>query len=360
MFITALLYYFIIINSFIHYVYSNIILHITKLHKPGKERAEVSRLSKQLGNDRSEMDQKKRQRVLLNNSYELAMEQISKLGPLPTGVEEYEGKKLKTLEKDFKDNKGKMKGLTHVNKKSYDQYSLLSDSRETLSKQRECRQGEKDTLKNLIEDLDSKKDEAVLRTFRQVKSGFASNFKDLVCHEGANAELVLQKADDLNSPSKKKSKSKQAARVDEFVGVAVRVNFGVGGGVGGSGDKDLSRLSGGQKTLVSLALIFAIQGCDPAPFYLFDEIDAALDAEYRNNVARKIQALSKHAQFLMVSFKPEMVDIADKHFAITSKNRVSKLSKCTAQEAQNVLTMSDPGKAKRPRDEDEGDLTQEL
>ena len=38
-------------------------------------------------------------------------------------------------------------------------------------------------------------------------------------------------------------------------------------------------LSGGQKTLVALALIFAIQRCDPAPFYLFDEIDAALDPQ---------------------------------------------------------------------------------
>jgi hypothetical protein len=43
----------------------------------------------------------------------------------------------------------------------------------------------------------------------------------------------------------------------------------------------MKQLSGGQKTLVALALIFAIQGCDPAPFYLFDEIDAALDPQYR-------------------------------------------------------------------------------
>lgn len=43
----------------------------------------------------------------------------------------------------------------------------------------------------------------------------------------------------------------------------------------------MKQLSGGQKTLVALALIFAIQRCDPAPFYLFDEIDAALDPQYR-------------------------------------------------------------------------------
>lgn len=47
----------------------------------------------------------------------------------------------------------------------------------------------------------------------------------------------------------------------------------------------MNQLSGGQKSLVALALIFAIQKCDPAPFYLFDEIDQALDPQFRKAVA---------------------------------------------------------------------------
>ena len=49
--------------------------------------------------------------------------------------------------------------------------------------------------------------------------------------------------------------------------------------------KELQQLSGGQKSLVALAMIFAIQKCDPAPFYLFDEIDQALDSHHRHAVA---------------------------------------------------------------------------
>ena len=75
-----------------------------------------------------------------------------------------------------------------------------------------------------------------------------------------------------------------SASVSSFQGVQIRVSFS------GSGQQyQMQQLSGGQKALVALALIFAIQRCDPAPFYLFDEIDQALDANYRAGVARLIQ-----------------------------------------------------------------------
>ena len=71
---------------------------------------------------------------------------------------------------------------------------------------------------------------------------------------------------------------------DMHTGVQVRVAFGA------SGETFLmSQLSGGQKALVALAIIFAIQRCDPAPFYLFDEIDQALDSSYRGALAALIQ-----------------------------------------------------------------------
>jgi structural maintenance of chromosome 3 (chondroitin sulfate proteoglycan 6) len=81
------------------------------------------------------------------------------------------------------------------------------------------------------------------------------------------------------------------------------------------------QLSGGQKTLVALALIFAIQRCDPAPFYLFDEIDANLDPQYRTAVASMIHDLSSKAQFLTTTFRPEQLKQADKFYGVTFNNK---------------------------------------
>lgn len=64
----------------------------------------------------------------------------------------------------------------------------------------------------------------------------------------------------------------------------------------------MKQLSGGQKTVVALTLIFAIQRCDPAPFYLFDEIDAALDPQYRTAVGSILSFIVLFAS--LPSFSP--------------------------------------------------------
>ena len=90
-----------------------------------------------------------------------------------------------------------------------------------------------------------------------------------------------------------------------------------------------NQLSGGQKALVALALSFAIQRCDPAPFYLFDEIDQALDANYRAEVARLIQRQAEDkdapAQFITTTFRPELVAVSHKCYGIGLSNKSSSI-----------------------------------
>ena len=86
---------------------------------------------------------------------------------------------------------------------------------------------------------------------------------------------------DYDSEQVSSQSSGQQMSVDDFTGVGSKVSFN-----GRTNEmRDMQQLSGGQKSLVALALIFSIQKCDPAPFYLFDEIDQALDPQYRHAVA---------------------------------------------------------------------------
>jgi structural maintenance of chromosome 3 (chondroitin sulfate proteoglycan 6) len=108
-----------------------------------------------------------------------------------------------------------------------------------------------------------------------------------------------------------------ARSVDTYSGLSIHVSFS-----DANESKSISALSGGQKTLVALALIFAIQRADPAPFYVFDEIDSALDATHRAAVGAliKLQASAPGgaAQFIVSTFHPEILDFGDKFFGVSS------------------------------------------
>ncbi|EPZ33766.1 RecF/RecN/SMC domain-containing protein, partial [Rozella allomycis CSF55] len=120
-----------------------------------------------------------------------------------------------------------------------------------------------------------------------------------------------------------------AQLISDKGGLAVRVSFT------SKSDQGLliQQLSGGQKSLVALAFILAIQSCDPAPFYLFDEIDANLDAVYRSSAANLINELSKNAQFIITTFRPEFLNISKKFYGVTFNNKISQIKSVSKHDA---------------------------
>ncbi|EGV65056.1 hypothetical protein CANTEDRAFT_113381 [Yamadazyma tenuis ATCC 10573] len=121
--------------------------------------------------------------------------------------------------------------------------------------------------------------------------------------------------------------------INDYVGVSISVSFN------SKYDEQqrIEQLSGGQKSLCAIALILAIQNCDPAPFYLFDEIDANLDTQYRTSVASMIHALSDRAQFICTTFRPEMLQVADKFYGVTFNNKVTTVSDITRNDATSFV-----------------------
>ena len=177
-----------------------------------------------------------------------------------------------------------------------------------------------------------------------VSHHFTEVFSELVT--GGEGKLIMRTTGDEatggeelegTDPSASTSSGSKPPSISVFQGVQVRVTFSATGQ-----QFDMQQLSGGQKALVALALIFAIQRCDPAPFYLFDEIDQALDANYRAGVARLIQkqvdSADAPAQFITTTFRPELVEVASKCYGIALINKVSNIYPLDKRDAQDFVT----------------------
>ena len=93
---------------------------------------------------------------------------------------------------------------------------------------------------------------------------------------------------------------------------------------------------------IAHCLLLAYKGCDPAPFYLFDELDQALDSTHRASVARMIQhqANSKETptQFIVSTFRQELVAVANRCYGISHQNKVSSLHHMPKQDAQLFIS----------------------
>jgi structural maintenance of chromosome 3 (chondroitin sulfate proteoglycan 6) len=216
------------------------------------------------------------------------MRDIRELGSLPLSeLEHFKSLSIGEVIKKFNSRNEKLKKYSHVNKKALDQYVSFSEQRSVLfDRKRELDEGY-ESIKDLVDVLDKRKDEAILRTFKGVSHHFAEVFRELV--PTGQGKMVIIRADEAQSGGSYDQVS-PTSKVDTFSGIQIQVSFR------GEGDSYLMhQLSGGQKALVALAFIFAIQRCDPAPFYLFDEIDQALDSTHRAAVAALIyrQAHSK-------------------------------------------------------------------
>jgi len=319
-------------------------MQVKQQHEKNMEvhRQTADKLSSQVDSEAKDLEKYISQRSALQNKATEANKKISQLGLLPADYQQYQSKTTKQIMKLLTTCQAELKKYSHVNKKALDQYMQFTEQCETLNGRREELVTGNKAIEDLIETLDHKKNEAILRTFKGVSRHFSNVFTELVPQ--GKAALVMKKRKDLEEDSQAGGAEASASKggaVEAFGGVSVKVSFS-------GGDKQaqlMKALSGGQKSIVALALVFAIQRCDPVPFYLFDEIDAALDPVARGAVAAMIARQSDsgkemRTQFITTTFRTELVQTADKHYQVTFKNKVSKVSPTTKAEALKCVNSS--------------------
>ncbi|BGP39221.1 Structural maintenance of chromosomes protein 3 [Rhodotorula kratochvilovae] len=266
---------------------------------------------------------------------------IRDLGVLPEeAFNENTASSEKLLKKLRKVNES-LKGFAHVNKKAYEQYTSFTKQRDELLARQEELDKSQESIEELIGVLDARKDEAIERTFKQVAKSFAEVFEKLV-PTGRGRLIMLQRQQERGDDDMDVDEPEEEGSVENYTGVAIRVSFKSKSNEG----LRLQQLSGGQKALVALALIFSIQKCDPAPFYLFDEIDANLDADRRTAVAAMIDELSQEAQYICTTFRAELIPHADAYFGVVfNQAKISNVKTLTADECSTFIEAAEQVRA---------------
>uniref|UniRef100_A0A8V0XSF3 Structural maintenance of chromosomes protein n=1 Tax=Gallus gallus TaxID=9031 RepID=A0A8V0XSF3_CHICK len=196
--------------------------------------------------------------------------------------------------------------------------NLLSEAEERyndLMKKKRIVENDKIKILATIEELDRKKNKALHIAWEKVNKDFGSIFSMLL--PGAKAMLV---------PSKKQN---------ILDGLEFRV------GLGDIWKENLTELSGGQRSLAALSLILAILLFKPAPIYILDEVDAALDLSHTQNIGQMLHAHFKQSQFLVVSLKDGMFNNANVLYRTKFVDGISTVSRhCQLKKKQPLSEAS--------------------
>ncbi|KAF2107706.1 RecF/RecN/SMC [Lophiotrema nucula] len=304
-------------------------------------------LSKTIEKHKSRMDRSMQDRQRAQVQLKECQQRIRELGTLPDEAwQKYANKPEQQLQVRLDKVNNSLKKYSKVNKKAFEQYENFTRQRKDLTGRLEDLVKSRDSISNLIAHLDHRKDEAIQRTFKQVSKAFSEVFGQLV-PAGIGRLIIQRKSDreaaglddddsDEEQEAPQRNRGNKTDKVANYAGVGIQVSFN------SKHDEQqrISQLSGGQKSLCALALVFAIQQCDPAPFYLFDEIDANLDAQYRTAVAQMLEKLAGKGgdgqgggQFIVTTFRPEMVQVADKCYGVAYTNKTSSIDVVAREEA---------------------------
>ncbi|KAI9741055.1 MAG: Structural maintenance of chromosomes protein 3 [Cirrosporium novae-zelandiae] len=296
-------------------------------------------LAKQISRHQRLLEKSTQKRAVLAASAATCAANIRALGVLPEeAFTRFTSASSNTLVKRLHAVSAALKKYGSVNKKAFEQYQNFTRQRETLMGRREELDKSQDSIRELISVLDQRKDEAIERTFKQVSKEFSRIFQRLV-PQGSGRLVIQRKIDKDRAAAAGEEESDDEegnkSSVDNYIGIGISVSFSPT-----SAPLRIQALSGGQKSLCALTLIFSIQACDPAPFYLFDEIDAALDSQYRQAVAdllaeisEKGDASGQKSQFICTTFRPEMVRSAGKCYGVVYAGKASKVERVSMEEA---------------------------
>jgi chromosome segregation ATPase len=207
-----------------------------------------------------------------------------------------------------------------VNPLAEREYDEAREHVEALQAQREDTERAMRELETLIREIDAE----IERAFEQTFDATAKNFEEMVEHlfpggRGVLRRVALRPIRDEERPSGEQEAPSDDAEPEPEEEEEAREELGVEIEVtpAGKSTRKLSLLSGGEKSLVALAFVFAVFLARPCPFYILDEVEAALDDANIDRFLQLIRRFSDRAQFVIVTHQKRTMDAADVLYGVT-------------------------------------------
>ncbi|MGA2655612.1 MAG: chromosome segregation protein SMC, partial [Gammaproteobacteria bacterium] len=204
-----------------------------------------------------------------------------------------------------------IKRLGAINLAAIDEYAEHAERLGYLNKQDEDLRSALATLQEAMEKIDKETKERFKETFDNVNAHFTQLFKQVF--SGGNASLELTDQDLLSA------------------GVAIMAQ------PPGKRNSSIHILSGGEKALTAISLVFALFKLNPAPFCMLDEVDAPLDDANVMRYSRLVKEMSEHIQFIFITHSKGTMEIADQLMGVTMKEAgVSRLVSVDVEKASEL------------------------
>ena len=194
---------------------------------------------------------------------------------------------------------GELTSLNTLNAKAPETYLEVSYGYRSMSTRKNSLEAERNSIVRFIEDIEKDKRQTFLDAFDKVDKEIRLIFNKMT---GGNAWLELQNEDDIFNS-----------------GISYLIQFP------NKPKRESTSISGGEKTLAAIVFVLALQKLKPSPFYLFDEVDAHLDAPNSERLAKILDERSKESQFIMVSLKDSVIQKAKLIYGVFPKNGVSNV-----------------------------------
>lgn len=276
-----------------------------------KERREISRLRRAAAGIGSKLD------LLRRRESELA----SRLSPLQSEISHLREERGRLEERmrhlravqvpegleaaKLRDRRGELERereqLGKINFEAEEEFSRQNEQYQRVLKNHQKLVEEKAKVEEALREVERRKREVFMEVFEQVSSNFSRIFQRL--HPGGDARLALEVPE------------------DPFAGgIEIMARFGKE-----AQERNIFGLSGGERTLVTLAFIFALQRVKPSALYVFDEVDASLDPVNVQRVAQLLKEYSRNSQLIVVTFREAMMAAANKLLGVTKQNGISQV-----------------------------------